>query len=77
MKTFAVKATFVTSAKVPDRVVYTITKEVFERIESYRTLHPAFAELTRDKMLECLAAPIHPGAQKYYDEAGLVPSSCN
>ena len=73
VKTFGVKATFVTSAKVPDRVVYTITKQVFDSIESYRTLHPVFAELTREKMLECLAAPIHPGAQKYYDEVGLVP----
>ncbi len=73
--TFGVKATFVTSAKVPDDVVYTITKQVFEKIESYRTLHPAFAELTKDKMLERLAAPIHPGAKKYYDEASLVPSS--
>ena len=73
VETFGVKATFVTSAKVPDNVVYTITREVFERIESYRTLHPAFEELTRDKMLECLAALIHPGAQKYYDEVGLVP----
>ena len=74
VETFGVKATLITSAKVPDRVVYTITKEVFERIESYRTLHPAFEELTRDKMLKCLAAPVHPGAQKYYDEVGLVPA---
>ena len=73
VKTFGVKASFITSAKVPDNVVYTITREVFERIEFYRTLHPAFEELTRDKMLECLAAPVHPGAQKYYDEVGLVP----
>ena len=73
VKTFGVKATFITSAKVPDNVVYTITREVFERIEFYRTLHPAFEELTRDKMLECLAALVHPGAQKYYDEVGLVP----
>jgi TRAP transporter TAXI family solute receptor len=74
VETFAVKATVVSSAKVPDRVVYTITKEVFEQIESYRTLHPAFEELTREKMLECLAAPVHPGAEKYYDEVGLVPA---
>jgi TRAP transporter TAXI family solute receptor len=74
VKTFGVKATFITSAKVPDNVVYTITKEVFEKIESYRTLHPAFEDLTRLKMVECLAASVHPGAQKYYDEVGLVPA---
>jgi TRAP transporter TAXI family solute receptor len=74
VESFGVKATFVTSAKMPDKVVYTITKQVFEKIESYRTLHPAFADLTKAKMLECLAVPVHPGAKKYYDEAGLVPS---
>ena len=74
VETFGVKATFVTSAKVPDNVVYTVTKQVFEKIEAYQTLHPAFAELTREKMLEGLTAPIHPGAKKYYDEVGLVPA---
>ena len=77
VKTFGVKATFITSAKVPDRVVYTITKTVFENIESIKTMHPAGDDLTREKMLECVAAPVHPGAKKYYDEAGLVASSCN
>ena len=33
VSTFGVKATFVTSAKVPDRVVYAITKEVFDNFE--------------------------------------------
>ena len=76
VKTFGVMATFITSAKVPDRVVYTITKQVFENLESYQTVHPAGEDLTKETMLECLTAPIHPGAQKYYDEAGLVPRPC-
>ena len=69
--TFGVKATFVTSAKVPDNVVYAITKEVFENFESFKKLHPAYAVLTKEGMLEGLSAPIHPGAMKYYKEAGL------
>lgn len=69
--TFGVKATFVTSAQVPDDIVYNVTKEVFENFESFRELHPAYANLTREKMLEGLSAPIHSGALKYYKEAGL------
>jgi uncharacterized protein len=69
--TFGVKATFVTSAKVPDNVVYAIAKEVFENFESFKKLHPAYAVLTKENMLEGLSAPIHPGAMKYYKEAGL------
>jgi hypothetical protein len=69
--TFGVKATFVTSADVPDEVVYAITKEVFENFESFKKLHPAYSVLTKENMLGGLSAPIHPGAMKYYKEAGL------
>jgi uncharacterized protein len=71
VKTFGVKATFVTSAKVPDNVVYAITKEVFKNFEDFKKLHPAYQVLTKEGMLEGLSAPIHPGAMKYYKEAGL------
>ena len=70
--TFGMKATFVTSAKVPDKVVYAITKEVFDNFEDFKKLHPAYQLLTKDGMLEGLSAPIHPGAMKYYKEAGLM-----
>ncbi len=69
--TFGVKATFVTSADVSDEVVYAVTKEVFENFEEFKKLHPAYAVLTKESMLEGLSAPIHPGAMKYYKEAGL------
>ncbi|MGE4297585.1 MAG: TAXI family TRAP transporter solute-binding subunit [Desulfovibrionaceae bacterium] len=72
VKTFGVKATLVTSAKVPDDVVYAITKEVFENFDAFKALHPAFEVLTKESMLEGLSAPIHPGAMKYYKEAGLM-----
>jgi TRAP transporter TAXI family solute receptor len=72
VETFGVKATFVTSAKVPDNVVYAITKEVFDNFEDFKKLHPAYVVLTKQNMLEGQSAPIHPGALKYYKEAGLM-----
>ena len=72
VQTFGVKATFVTSAKVSDDVVYAITKEVFDNFEDFKKLHPAYATLTKENMLEGLSAPIHPGAMKYYKEVGLM-----
>jgi hypothetical protein len=72
VQTFGVKATFVTSAKVPDKVVYAITKEVFDNFESFKKLHPAYEVLTKENMLEGMSAPIHPGAMKYYKEAGMM-----
>ena len=70
--TVGMLATFVTSAKVPDDVVYAITKEVVENLDEVKKLHPALEGLTRETMLEGLTAPIHPGALKYYKEAGLM-----
>jgi hypothetical protein len=67
-----VKATLVTSADVSDDVVYAITKEVFDNFETFKGLHPAYQVLTPEDMLTGLSAPIHPGALRYYREAGLV-----
>ncbi len=69
--TFGVKATLVTSANVPEDIVYAVTKEVFDNFKAFKRLHPAYATLTKEKMLEGLSAPIHPGAMKYFKEAGL------
>ena len=72
IETFGPKATFVTSAKVPDEVVYAITKEVFDNFEEFKKLHPAYVDLTKENMLEGMSAPIHPGAMKYYKEVDLM-----
>jgi len=70
--TFGVKATLITSADISDDIVYAITKEVFDNLEAFKKLHPAYSVLTKKNMLEGLSAPIHPGAVKYYKEAGLM-----
>jgi uncharacterized protein len=73
VETFGVKATFVTSADVPEDVVYQVTKAVFENFEDFKKLHPAFATLQKEDMVtQALSAPLHPGAEKYYKEAGLM-----
>ena len=72
VKTVGMLATLVTSADTPDDVVYAVTKEVMTNLDQFRKLHPALANLTAESMLQGLTAPIHPGALKYYKEAGLV-----
>jgi TRAP transporter TAXI family solute receptor len=71
IETVGVKATFVTSKNVDENVVYAATREVFENLEEFKTLHPAYKVLTEKNMLEGLSAPIHRGALRYYREAGL------
>ncbi len=72
-KTFGVAATFVTSSKVPEKVIYNIVKAVFENFDQFKKLHPAFATLKKEEMIKAgLSAPLHAGAVKYYKEAGLM-----
>jgi TRAP transporter TAXI family solute receptor len=70
VNTFGVMATLCTSAVVPDHVVYVIIKEVFDNFDYFKRQHPAFGNLTKEGMLQGLSAPLHPGALKYYREAG-------
>jgi TRAP transporter TAXI family solute receptor len=72
-ETFGVRATIVARADVPEEVVYETVKAVFENFDDFRKLHPAFANLTKEEMVQAaLSAPLHPGAEKYYKEAGLL-----
>jgi len=72
-KTYGVTATFVTSADVPEETVYTIVKAVFDNLEDFKKLHPAFAHLKAEDMTKNgLSAPLHPGAEKYFKEKGLL-----
>lgn len=71
--TFGVGATFVSSTATSADTVYTVVKSVFENLDSFRKLHPAFANLKADEMVkDGLSAPLHDGAAKYYKEAGLI-----
>ena len=71
--TFGVMATFVTSADVSDDMVYQVVRSVFENFDAFRSLHPAFSNLTPEEMLtRGISAPFHPGAVKYYKEQGWM-----
>jgi len=71
--TFGVGATFVSSADVPEEVVYIVVKAVFENFDSFKKLHPAFANLSEAEMIsDSLSAPLHDGAVKYYKERGWM-----
>ena len=49
-------------------------KAVFENIADFRRLHPALSTLNAKDMVPSGAViPIHPGALRYYREAGLLP----
>jgi len=72
-ESYGVLATFVTSVDVPEETVYTVVKAVFENFEDFKRLHPAFGLLNKEDMVKNgLSAPLHPGAEKYFKEQGLL-----
>ncbi|VFR24800.1 TRAP transporter solute receptor, TAXI family precursor [plant metagenome] len=73
VETYGVTATFVTSEDVPAESVYVIVKAVFENFNDFKKLHPAFGNLKPEDMVKNgLSAPLHPGAEKYFKEKGLL-----
>ena len=71
--TFGVGATFVTSTRVPADVIYEVVKAVFDNFDTFKKLHPAFANLKPEEMIrDSLSAPLHEGALRYYKEKGWM-----
>ncbi len=72
VNTFGVKAVLVTSTDVSDKAVYTVVKAILENFDSFKKLHPAYNNITKESLLDGLSAPLHDGAKKYFKEAGLL-----
>ena len=67
------KAVLSTTSKVDAEVVYQLVKSVFENLDRFKRLHPAFADLTPEAMIKVgLTAPLHEGAARYYKERGWL-----
>lgn len=59
-------------ADIPDEAVYQITKAIWENLSALHEIHKATREITLDKALTGLGAPLHPGAARYYREQGIA-----
>jgi uncharacterized protein len=52
--------------------VYQLTKTMYENLAFLQAIHPATKAMTVEKALAGLPVPLHPGAQRYYEEVGLT-----
>ena len=60
-----------TSADLPDEHVYQITKAMYENLPFLQAIHPATKAMALERAIAGLPLPLHPGALRYYQEAGL------
>ncbi len=66
-------ATLVTTAEVSPDVVYEVTKAFFAGLDRLREASPLFTQLASKDMAEAgLSAPLHDGAVRFFEEAGLL-----
>jgi TRAP transporter TAXI family solute receptor len=70
--TVGVKAILFCSTDTDEQTVYNMVKEVFENLDLFTRQHPAFANLTPEKLSTDLIVPLHPGAERYFRGAGLL-----
>jgi TRAP transporter TAXI family solute receptor len=71
--TITTMAQWVVDEKVPEDVVYKLTKGLWEGgSEKLAQAHAKGKDVTLKTALEGMAIPLHPGAAKYYKEKGMV-----
>ncbi|AUH63530.1 TAXI family TRAP transporter solute-binding subunit [Paracoccus zhejiangensis] len=69
--TVAVINYLVTNSDVSDDLAYQMTKLMYENLDTLKAAHAATAEVDVQNALQGMPVPVHPGAQKYYDEVGV------
>lgn len=65
----------VASCKLPTDTVYAMTKAMAQNIASMAAVNKSIAGLTPKAMAEDIGVPFHPGAAKFYKEAGVTVQS--
>ncbi|AGK61911.1 TRAP transporter solute receptor, TAXI family [Archaeoglobus sulfaticallidus PM70-1] len=72
VKTVSVLAMLATNADVSEDVVYEVTKAIFEHKDVLEAAHKRAEDITLETALDGMPIPLHPGAEKYYKEKGLI-----
>jgi TRAP transporter TAXI family solute receptor len=70
--TAAVVNYLVTHAEVPDELAYAMTKGLWEHVGELEAAHAAAKGMKPEKALEGMPVPLHPGAERFYQEKGLL-----
>lgn len=72
VKTVAAKATLVVGSEVSEKVVYDLTKALFENQAELATAHAKGKELKLEDAVQGISIPFHAGAEKYFKEVGAI-----
>jgi TRAP transporter TAXI family solute receptor len=70
--TTAINNFLVTHEGVSDELGYKMTKALFENLDEMVSAHAAAKAISLDNALKGMPVPLHPGAEKFYREKGML-----
>ncbi|MEF8822528.1 MAG: TAXI family TRAP transporter solute-binding subunit [Desulfohalobiaceae bacterium] len=71
-KTVSVMAILAARADLDQDIVYKIMKAMYENIDKIHSAHSKFKNVSTDVAMDGMTIPLHPGAEKYLKEVGVV-----
>jgi len=72
VETAAVGNFLITHDGVPEETVYQMTKLLFENLDKMAASHAAAKGISLEKATDGMPIPLHPGAERYYKEKGIL-----
>jgi TRAP transporter TAXI family solute receptor len=72
VSTVAIQNFLVSHEGVSTDAAYKMTRAIFDNLPDLQAAHAAAKAITRENAAKAPPAPLHPGAEKYYREVGLI-----
>ncbi|HYC47848.1 MAG TPA: TAXI family TRAP transporter solute-binding subunit [Burkholderiales bacterium] len=72
VQTFQSPTVLIASSKTPADVIYKVTKAIVEGRNDFAAVAAVMKGITAQDMAQNFDMPLHPGAARYYKEAGLL-----
>lgn len=70
--TAAITNFLVTHSGVSDDMAYRMAKAMYDNVDTLYAAHNAAKAIKRENAIKGMPVPLHPGAEKYYREVGLI-----
>jgi len=72
VESFSTNTVLTVPADAPDDLAYKLARSLVENIDYMREIHAGLKGLTPEGMASETGVPLHPGAEKYYREIGIL-----
>ncbi len=72
IQTAAIDLILFSSTNVSDETVYNVVKSIHENLDYLYSANKSFEGMTDETIANTGDVPLHPGAEKYYKEAGII-----